>query len=378
MDAAKAREFVDEEMYPTTRSSREHARYVLLAGTPEELSMELQEELTGDGSCFVGRLPFEREDNYAAYVEKVVTREREAAHPRKARAVFLTAQDRSPQVRSGHDFITGPVARRCAEARAKGEFPASRVLTEELSAGAKGRLLELAGVKEPSLFFTLSHGVGGPLSGWQSAEEQRRTQGNMWLGDWTQLTAEDVHQGPFLPGGIWFYFACFGAGTPVRSVYQPWMEHLVRSRKMHKRDLEGIERSRPVGGRPFISALPQAALANPEGPLAVIGHLDQAWICSFHNPRTGQSHANRLEEVLTSLVEGYRAGLVLQSLSRFASKADRELRKHYQADAVAQSSCQSLAPNMAERAYLWMERHDVTHYTLLGDPAVRLVDRPSR
>ncbi|PTL75399.1 hypothetical protein [Vitiosangium sp. GDMCC 1.1324] len=378
MNAAKAREFVDEEMYPTSQSSREHARYVLLAGTPEELSMELQEEMTGDGSCFVGRLPFEREDDFAAYVEKVVDREREAARSRKARAVFLTAQDGSSQVRSGHDFITGPAARRCAEARAQGYFPTSSLVTEELPAGAKGRLLELAGVKEPSLFFTLSHGVGGPLSGWRSAEEQRQTQGNMWLGDWTQLTAEDVHQGPFLPGGIWFYFACFGAGTPVRSVYQPWMEHLVRARKMHKRVLEGVERSRPVGTRPFISALPQAALANPEGPLAVIGHLDQAWICAFHDPRTGQTHTNRLEEVLTSLVEGHRAGPALHSLSRYASKADRELRKHYQADAVAQSSAQPLASNMTERAYLWMERHDVTHYTLLGDPAVRLVDRAGR
>ena len=93
MDAAQAREFVDEEIYPTSRSSREHARYVLIAGTPEELPMELQEELTGDGSCFVGRLPFEREDDYTAYVEKVVAREREVARPRKARAVFLTAQD---------------------------------------------------------------------------------------------------------------------------------------------------------------------------------------------------------------------------------------------------------------------------------------------
>lgn len=378
MDAAKAREFLDEEMYPTSRSSRDHARYVLLAGAPEDLSMELQEELTGDGSCFVGRLPFEREDDYAVYVEKVVAREREVARPRKARAVFLTAQDMSSQVRSGHDFITGPTARRCSEARARGYFPASGVLTEELPAGAKGRLLELAGVKEPSLFFTLSHGVGGPLSGWPSAEEQRRTQGNMWLGDWTQLAAEDVHQGSFLPGGIWFYFACFGAGTPVRSVYQPWMEHLVQSGKMAKRVLEGVERSRPLGARPFIAALPQAALANPEGPLAVIGHLDQAWICAFHDPRTGQTHTNRLEDVLTSLVEGHRTGPALHSLSRFASKADRELRKQYQADVVAQSSGQPLAPNMAERAYLWMERHDVTHYTLLGDPAVRLVDRPSR
>ncbi|MFL5345705.1 MAG: hypothetical protein ACJ8AT_12995 [Hyalangium sp.] len=378
MDAARAQAFVDEVMYPTSRSSREHARYVLLAGTLEELSLELQEELTGDGSCFVGRLPFEREEDHAAYVAKVLARERDAARPRKARALFLTAQDMSLPVRSGHRFVTSPVARRCSEARARGFFPASGVLMEELPAGSKGRLLELAGAPEPGLLFTLSHGVGARPSGWASAEEQRREQGNMWLGDRTVLTAEEVRQGAFLPGGIWFYFACFGAGTPARSVYQPWMEQLVRSGLMPPWELEGVERSRPLEARPFIAALPQAALANPEGPLAVIGHLDQAWICAFHDPRTGQTHANRLEEVLASLVEGYRAGLALHALSRFASKADRELRKHYQEDAVAGSSGQSPAPQVEERAYLWMERHDVTNYTLLGDPAVRLVDRPSR
>jgi hypothetical protein len=378
MDAGKAREFLDEEMYSTSQSSREHARYVLLAGAPEDLSMELQEELTGDGSCFVGRLPFEKEGDYAAYVAKVVARERDAARPRKARAVFLTAQDKSPPVRSGHQFVTSPVARRCSAARERGFFPASDVVAEELPAGSRGRLLELAGAPEPGLLFTLSHGVGGRPLGWSSAEEQRREQGNMWLGDRTELRAEEVRQGAFLPGGIWFYFACFGAGTPVRSVYQPWMEQLVRSGLMPARELAGVERSRPLEAKPFIAALPQAALANPKGPLAVIGHLDQAWICAFHDPRTGQTHANRLEEVLTSLVEGYRAGLALHSLSRFASKADRELRKHYQADAIAESSGQPPAPHVEERAYLWMERHDVTNYTLLGDPAVRLVDRPSR
>ena len=377
MDAAKARKFVDEKVYSTSRPSREHARYVLLAGTPDELSMELQEELTGDGSYFIGRLPFEREDDYAAYVEKVLARER-TARPRKARAVFLTAQDESAQVRSGHAFITTPAAQRCLDARARGYFQASDILTEELPAGAKGRLLDLAGAREASLLFTLSHGVGAPLSGWPSAEEQRRTQGNMWLGARTYLAAEDVRQKTFLPGGIWFYFACFGAGTPVRSVYQPWVEHLVRSDLMRPRSLAGIECSRPVGARPFIASLPQAALANPEGPLAVIGHLDQAWIYSFHDPRTGQTHTNRLEDVATSLMEGHRVGLTLYLLSRFAAKADRELRKQYQADAMAPRTGQPLPLDMAERAWLWMERHDITAYTLLGDPAVRLVDRLSR
>jgi hypothetical protein len=383
MDEDKAREFLDEKMHPASNTPRERARYLLLAGTPEDLSMELQEELTGEGSYLVGRLPFQHEDDYANYVEKVVARERDVERPRQARAVFLTAQDRSSATLSGHKFIVGPAARRCAKAREKGLFAANSLITEELPTGAKGRLLELVGAREPSLLFTLSHGVGGPASGWASPEAQWREQGNMVLGGGTVLAAEEVRQRAFLPGGVWFYFACFGAGTPVRSVFQPWMEQLVETGMISAQDLGRVERSRPLAARPFIAALPQAALANPQGPLAVIGHLDQAWICAFHNPRTGQSHADRLEEVLTSLVEGYRAGLALQTLSRFATRADRALRRQYQEDAVPESVGKSLSTDkeeerVRERAYLWMERHDVTSYTLLGDPAVRLVDRPSR
>lgn len=376
LSEARAREFLDETLYPASRSPREHPRYVLLAGTPDELSMELQEELAEGGACFVGRLPFEQEEDHEAYVAKVVARERDASRPRKARALFLTAQDHSPPVRSGHEFVVKPVVRRCLEARDTGYFPTSRVVTEELRAGDSGRLLELAGAPEPGLLFTLSHGIGGKPTGWESVDAQRREQGNMWLGDRTELSAEEVRQGAFLPGGIWFYFACFGAGTPARSVYRPWMEQLVREGEMGERQLEAVECSRPLDSRPFIAALPQAALANPDGPLAVIGHLDQAWICAFHDPRTGASHVHRLEEVLTSLVEGYRAGVALESLSRFAAKADRQLRKQYQADAAEAGQRSSL--DVAERAYLWMERHDVSSYVLLGDPAVRLVNRPSR
>ena len=378
LDTDKAREFLEETVRPPSRLVREHARYVLLAGGPEDLSLTLQEELTNDGSSFVGRLAFDREDDYAAYVAKVVAREGGAARSQKARAMFLSVQDTSAPVRIGREFIVEPAVRRCTEARKRGYFPASGVLREELPQGSTERLLELAGGPEPSLLFSLSHGVGGPPSGWTSMEAQRRRQGNMWLGAGAELTSEDVSGRAFLPGGVWFYFACFGAGTPTLSVYQPWMEQLVKDRLMSQRELEGVLHSRPLDGRPFIAALPQAALANPEGPLAVIAHLDLAWILAFHNPRTGQTSVHRLEAVLASLVEGYRVGLALHTLSHSAGQVEAALRRQYQADAEARSAGRTPSTDPTEQAQLWMERHDVTSYVLLGDPAVRLVDRASR
>ncbi|MFP2925388.1 hypothetical protein ACLESO_09245 [Pyxidicoccus sp. 3LG] len=378
LDMEGARRFVEEEVHPETRSRREHARYLLLAGGLESLSLELQEVLTGDGTSIVGRLAFECEEDYAAYAAKVVARERSAVRARKARAVFLSVQDESPQVRGGQEFIVRPAVQRFRAARRKGDIPASDIVSEMLPEGDVGRLLELAGEQEPSLLFSLSHGIGGSDKGWESAAAQRRSQGNMGLGAGIELTAEDARRRTFLPGGVWFYFACFGAGTPAMSVYQPWMERLVQARRMGAKELAGVHRSRPVDGAPFMAALPQAALANPEGPLAVIAHLDMAWVYAFHNARTGQSYTHRLEGTLESLMEGYRAGLALHSLTQAAWQVDGALRSQYVADDEARRAGREPSTHPAERAHLWMERHDVTSYVLLGDPAVRLVDRPSR
>jgi hypothetical protein len=224
------------------------------------------------------------------------------------------------------------------------------------------------------VLFTLSHGLGAPLSGWSRAEQQREWQGNMCLGAGSALTAEDLRHRAFMPGGVWFYFACFGAGSPRGSVYLPWLERLVRENRMRADILDNVLRTRPVDGQPFMAALPQAALANPRGPLAVISHMDLAWTSGFHNSRTGQSHAQRFEGAVASLVRGHRAGVALNSLTRSAWLADSSLRRQYQADEEARRSHQEPPTQASDRAALWMERHDLTRYVLLGDPAARVLD----
>ncbi|ABF88949.1 hypothetical protein MXAN_7287 [Myxococcus xanthus DK 1622] len=373
LDSTRAHDFRDRVLHPRARPTREHPRYVLLAGSPEDLSLELQESLTGDGACFVGRLAFAEDEDYAAYSSKVVESEQSVAPTRKARVLFLSVDDGTTAVRVGQEYIVSVVGRRCGDARGRGYFPASALVQEKLRMGSANRLLELAGESEPTLLFSLSHGIGGSAQGWASPAEQRHVQGNLSLGAGQTLTASDIRQRPFLPGGIWFYFACFGAGTPVRSVYLPWMEQLVREGVVPPRELAALIRSRPVDGQPFMAALPQAALANPKGPLAVVAHMDLAWTHAFHDASTGRSHSHRLEAVLSSLVDGHRAGPALETLSRFARQADERLRKQYQAEAEAVSRGHPTSTDAMERALLWLERHDVTNYVLLGDPAARLV-----
>ncbi len=376
--AADAHDFRMRYVHPSSRPLREQARYLLLASGPELLSQELHEELAGDGTCYVGRLAFEREEDYAAYVAKVVERERRPPSVHRARTVLMSVCDGSSPTQTGHQHLVTPMAQRLRDERKRGHFPASELLEETLEDGSAQRFLQLAQQPEPGLFFTLSHGVGAPGSGWSSAEEQRRRQGCMVLGrQHEELSAGEVGRGAFMPGGIWFFFACFSAGTPTGSVYLPWLQRLLQRREMSPEQLASIQRSRPRDGRPFVAALPQAALANPQGPLAVIGHVDLAWTCSFHDARTGRSHVYRFEGALSSLVQGHRAGVALSMLPRFARQADAALRRYYQAEEEARQARRSTANIGLDRAYLWMERHDLTRYVLLGDPAVRLVEPSS-
>jgi hypothetical protein len=374
LTAESAREFRSKRMQPSSGSLHAEARYVLLAGGLDAIPKELQDELTDDGSGYIGRLAFDTDESYEAYVDKIVRSENRAPATSMAqRAVFLSVDD-DFATECGQELLVTPVARLCQDERKYGRFPTNEpVVQETLPAGSSARLLELARASGARVFFTMSHGRGAPVKGWKSAEDQRQSQGAMSLGRGVFLTPEEVGRGAFMSGGFWFYFACLGAGTPLQSVYLPWMKRLAQNKEeMTERDLDGILKTRPQDGRPFMTALTQAALANPDGPLAIIAHLDLAWSCSFYDAREASSHPNRFVGVLSHLVNGRRAGLALNLMSRYALQVDGALRKTYQAEEETPLSEQGSASVLAQRARLMMERHDLMQYVLLGDPAARL------
>src|SRR6185436_10307699 len=132
-----------------------------------------------------------------------------------------------------------------------------------------------------AVLLSVSHGLGAPRGGWKSGGEQRALQGALALGGGDVLSAAELRDKRFLAGGMWFCLACFGAATPAESVYHAWLS-LLAEQGAHTGRLEAVLKSLPKPGeRPFVAALPQAALANPEGPLAVIGHVDLAWTYAF-------------------------------------------------------------------------------------------------
>ncbi|WP_437619708.1 helix-turn-helix domain-containing protein [Sorangium sp. So ce1151] len=167
--------------------------------------------------------------------------------------------------------------------------------------------------------------------------------------------------------------ACFGAGTPKESAFYAWLSHLARDGAYAGR-VQRVLESLPQGGeRPFLAALPQSALRNPQGPLAVIGHLDLAWTYGFVDPdRLTQSRASRILGSIQAMARGSRAGVALDALMRSYREVNDELVSGYDAEEDARLWNRPSPIEPMKRSSAFMLRNDLRGYVLLGDPAARL------
>ena len=128
---------------------------------------------------------------------------------------------------------------------------------------------------------------------------------------------------------------------------------------------------------PFVAALPKAALANPDGPLAVLGHVDLAWSYSYDGRLTGGgSHLERFLSLAklaeSSETEPVRVGAVLSEFVRDLARINAELTDCYDEDEKSVKRGVARPVDPVKRAHLWMLRQDLGAYVLLGDPAAHL------
>jgi hypothetical protein len=294
--------------------------------------------------------------------------------------VYFTARDGTSATEIGRRLLMQPCIADAEQQRDAGRFAARDIaaIEDEDPARAEARLVEAAAA--PGVLFSCSHGAGAPSGGWGSPDRRRALQGALCLGGGRQLDAELVSRVAFVPGGVWLLFACFGAGTPRSSAYHPWLARLAAHGE-HDEDLGAVLASLPGDGEPpFLAALPQAALANPEGPLAAIGHLDLAWsygFCDLDKMSRGERH-RRFHELVAQLVKGTRVGLALSgSLMRARNQIQTELAVAA-ADAAAAGDGDGPVDPQVRLGHRWMVLQDLAGYVVLGDPAARVGARSSR
>jgi hypothetical protein len=360
MNDAWAMRWKQEEFRNEAGMESSLPRYLLLLGDLHQLSLELQQVLATD--AFVGRLAFPSEAGYEAYVRKVLRWEGMSAREKRVQMLFYTSWAEQGATHSGYYGLIAPSVAACRKGQSLGEFPMAEIL--ELGSEQEVRreqFLAQAAELEPGVLFSLSHGASG------FGESRRERQGALMLPRDGALMGKDVASRPFLPGGIWFFFACFSAGTPTHSSYAHWLRQLYAYDPEAARSI--ASELLPKGEKPFIAALPQAVLANPDGPLAVMGHVDLAW--SYGYKDLGRPAPSRFLGVLKALAEGGRAGVALHALQRFVNETSIELTLLHNRQQAGAGRSQFVVDPM-QWAELWMVRQDLSNYILLGDPAVRL------
>ena len=343
--------------------------YQLILGDLDQVPLAIQQIQSSEG--MVGRLAFDDRDSYRAYVEKVIRWEENPDSARRGDVILHTVHDGTAATEIGHSSLVEPGGALLDQGRERGDVLVDTIHRSGTRTPSPQELFEIAQTARPSVLFSVSHGEGAPRAGWLSAAEQQKEQGAMSFGQGGRLAAEDVAGARFLPGGVWFMLACFGAGTPEESAYYHWLETLRAAGKCDRRTVERVMTSLSLSGAPFIAALPKASLASPEGPLAFIGHIDLAWTYSFLDLDNGQkSRPGRFMNSIQRLLSSARVGFAFQALHRFLHEVHNELTALYDQDKA--QGFASLGTTPSQLGHLWMLRQDLGGYILLGDPAVQL------
>jgi hypothetical protein len=328
--------------------------FVLIVGGPEQVPFRFQSLL--NCAAAVGRVEFDSLEELEAYVKKVLALERRKK-PATARQAVVFAPDGGPDDATyfSHRYMAIPLLKTI---QAQRQFTATPLLGDDAT---KDALLKALRGGKPALVYTASHGLAAMQA---DPEEQRRLQGAIccqgsgsgpameWL-----LTADDIPlEEPFLEGGVFFQFACFGYGTPARSDFAHWL-------------------GKPEVSAPsdFVAALPKRLLAHPRGPVAFIGHVDTAWLHGFRDPSASEIR-ERLDprlapfvHAVTQLLQAQPVGIALADMSKRYNWKNAELTDLF--DRAEAGEITWDAPRLSRLVDDFIVRTDAQNYMIFGDPA---------
>ena len=327
--------------------------YLLLVGGPEAIPYEFQYLL--DVQHAVGRVAFDTPWEYAQYAESVVAAETgRLARPRRVALLGVENPGDEATALSSSQLVR-PLGAHLAEAgNGDGQGGRWEVTTRVGDGGADkaGFAAHLGGEQTPALLFTAGHGMCFKAD----SPRQRSHQGALLCQDWPgreaapgpvhrdwYFAAGDVATDAQVGGLVAFFFACYGAGTPLSDDF----------------DASGGP-PRAIAPAPLVARLPQRLLGHPRGgALAVIGHVERAWTYSIQWGAAEQTGV--FESTLRRLLDGWPVGAAMEDFASRYSELATEL-----------PALGGAADGSAEFFDLWTAHHDARNYVVLGDPAVRL------
>lgn len=339
--------------------------YLLIVGAPTEIPFEFQYLLGIEYA--VGRLAFQRAEDYACYARSAVAYEEVVSPGTTKEIVFWSTRHLGDAATNlSNSLLIKPLAYGTDAADGTLKLPLHAEVgygqrVYEAGEATRGALLGILDAERPpALLFTASHGVihkaGHP--------KQRVEQGGLLCQDWPgygavrvehYLTAADVPESANVHGMVAFLFACCGAGTPERDQFV--------------RDFAVTNETSLLALQPFVAALPQRLLAHPGGAaLAVIGHVDRAFGFSIRPPQATGAQILPFRNSLGFVLGGARVGLALMTQfgQRFATLSAQLL------SSVSPTAPDDMKLSDVDLVLCWLERNDAQNYVILGDPAARI------
>jgi hypothetical protein len=336
--------------------------YLLIVGDPVTIPYGFQSQLSIQYA--VGRIYFDTLQEYAQYAHSVVEAETSNLSLSPSAAFFGVCNPGDAATNLSTQDLIQPLSEWVVEKHS--DWDVKTILKEEATKARLGQLL--GGSETPSLLFTASHGMGFPNGDPRQLPHQGALLCQDWPGrEWGRnpipedfyFSGDDIGEQARLLGMIAFHFACYGAGCPQKDEFDGHSKFLSE---------------RPdIAPYPFLARLPQKLLSHPKGgALAVIGHIDRAWGCSFSwSDIRGSSAERRQIEVFQSsvkrLLEGHPVGSAVEYFDERYAEISSDLS--YELQEIQFGA----VPNNQSLAGMWTANNDARNYAIIGDPAVRLV-----
>ena len=327
--------------------------YLLIVGSPQEIPYQFQSQL--DVQYAVGRVHFDDLQDYANYAGSVVEAETGGLKLPRHASFFGVANPGDKATNLSSKYLIEAVYDKF-----KTELPDWELNAFMREQATKEQLhCLLGGDQTPAMLFSGSHGMSFSMG----SARQLTHQGALLCQDWPgpeswrgeipqdfYFAGDDLSPDASLLGLIAFFFACYGAGTPLNDEFSK----------------QAFKARSAIAPHPFLAQLPTKMLSHPRGgALAVIGHIERAWTYSFSWPKAGVQTAV-FEDTIKRLFDGHPIGSALEYFNQ----------RYAELSTVLADELEEIEFNKQydpyELAGMWTANNDARGYSLIGDPAVRL------